>query len=299
MAPYSFALISAIIWAVSTLIVNQALRVIPGDQKPAAITLGVCAALAGGLLVQLPFADFATLRPHFSPTLALGGILLFPIGTGLYYLSGYTFGEKTQFAAQFAKVKPLLTVLLGLVLLGERLPFASIIALALITAGLAVMIGGAVRGEIKVGGLVFGMLTAVAWAFGEFFVKVGGGDSTMSQTTLVSLSAALAFSAPFALFAIATRWSRQLLPALGWFFLHGIVSFGIAYACFFESLKQIGLSHTVMVTSFWPILAMGIGTLVRSDDTEGLPRPILVGALILLAGSITQTGYLILNSGGE
>jgi hypothetical protein len=74
--------------------------------------------------------------------------------------------------------------------------------------------------------------------------------------------------------------------AHGAFCLHGLLSFGAAYSLLFHSIGLVGLSHTIMITVFWPTLALGLGAGLAKHRgaTYHLPWA-LVGALALFTSA--------------
>jgi len=73
--------------------------------------------------------------------------------------------------------------------------------------------------------------------------------------------------------------------------VHGIFSFGIAYSLFFKSISIIG--RTILITAFWPILALIISILLnrlrgRSEKTSVY---VIVSAALIVSASVIELAY--------
>lgn len=294
MPAYSYAILSACLWALSAPIVNIGLTRVPVKQRAACLLTGlVVAQLAGtSVLALLLSVAPGSVTPTLSGYLIAAGVLTFPVATGLYYLAGYAFGARTEFAAQFAKVKPVFSVLLALLVLGEAVSSLSYVSLLFVMLGVAMLIWGAGRGSFSGVALLLGLATATAWAVGEVFMKLGLQASWSAVDTFTALAAATVASV--VLFSPALyRVLKQGLLAGGWigyFAAHGVISFAFAYAAFFESIAVIGLAQTVLINAFWPMLAVGFSCAWRRLRGQpcAVPASLLWAALLILAGSLIQ-----------
>jgi len=92
----------------------------------------------------------------------LSGVFTFILGTGLCYLCGHAYGTRTELAAQFANVKPVITVGVGVLLFDESFGLQSLVAGSLIFTGLGVLIIGTIRGRFHWLPLVLGLCLALA-----------------------------------------------------------------------------------------------------------------------------------------
>ena len=118
------------------------------------------------------------LFPHLrlvliSPFLILAGIFTFPVGTGLYYLCGNAYGGKMEIAAQFARVKPIFSVLLAVLFLKEISSSTSYISLISYQHRDSISNHSSWQGTFRWIALVLGLLTACSWSLGEVFIKLG------------------------------------------------------------------------------------------------------------------------------
>ncbi len=164
------------------------------------------------------------------------------------------------------------------------------------------LITGSRNRQIRFTGVMLGLLTAVFWALGEFFMKLGVSGTSGTHPIVANLSALIAGTIVFLPFAVrplklvaaSSAGIKSLLP----FCAHGVISFGIAYSCFFFSIDRIGLGKSVLINAFWPILGLLLVSMLRIARGKPVELPIIVilSATILLAGSITQAVSIIINS---
>jgi len=141
---------------------------------------------------------------------------------------------------------------------------------AVIGAGIVVIVGDALR---RRGGLVpaaLGLMLAASWAGGEAFIRAATDTHSTLEISFGALVSSLALTGAAVCCYVLTgvvapgRIRHTLADfaprrAHGAFCLHGLLSFGAAYSLLFHSIGLIGLSHTIMITVFWPTLALGLG----------------------------------------
>ena len=292
LSSYSFALASALLWAVSAPILNIGLERIPKDAKVPGILTGLFISLVAGSLSLLLIVADNLEAVRISRHLVLAGVFTFPVATGLYYLCGNAFEGKTEIAAQFARVKPIFSVLFAVFLLKEKLSWLSYSSLLLVSIGLGFLIMGGLQGVFRSVALLLGVLTALAWALGEVFMKIGlTGKLSIIDTFVALLSGTIVGS----VFILPWTFSliRRRVGLASWlapFAAHGLLSFGLAYSAFFESIKRIGLGRTVLINAFWPILAVFLVCLcsrLRKQECH-VPKNVWLAAPFLVMGSIVQ-----------
>src|SRR5690606_21245635 len=77
---------------------------------------------------------------------------------------------------------------------------------------------------------------------------------------------------------------RYFLP----FLMHGILSFGFAYMFFFESIARIGLSATILLTVFWPMLALGLNLILSRMQRKAfkVPANVLAASVLFTFASL-------------
>lgn len=291
MPDYGFAIGSALAWAMAAQVVNRGLEHLPRRHRPLHLSLGLLASLATGTLLLGLVAPSGAVR-EISLWIVLAGLFTFPLGTGLYYLSGQLFSDRIEYASQFANVKPALSVLLALVFLGERLAWPSLVAIVLVVAGLASLLMGVRSKHFSLLAVVIGLLLATSWAFGELFMGLAlDGRSSLSATFLALATGTLMWACVCAPVAICQRQRLELHARwLAPFFFHGVISFSLGYALFFESINRIGLSQSILINAFWPSLSVLLSILVDRLRARHrpVPRSIVAATALLLFASLLQ-----------
>ena len=166
--------------------------------------------------------------------------------------------------------------------------------MACVAAGVFFFAWSGIRGALQFSAIVLGLLTALSWALGEAFIKLGLSRAGTLADTLVALVAATALTIVIFLPKLPVmarllmnerRSPRWLFP----FMLHGVLSIGLAYPSFFESIRRIGLGHTALTTAFsdsGDLLRLYRGQRNRQDFK--LPALVLPAAMFLLTGNLIQ-----------
>jgi len=291
MPTYSYAIISAFLWALSAPILNKGITSLPKNDRIPFLLFGLFIAMLTGTLLLYFLTDQRITAFHANIYVLMAGIFTFPVATGLYYISAYAFGGRTELASQFAKIKPIFSILLALIILDETVGFWSWLAVATILFGLIVFSLGAVYGRFSWVALAIGLMTSLSWAIGEVFVKLG----FKSGATLPNTFIALAFSTLiFAIVLLPIMFRMKIKEAnLMWilpFMLHGVLSFGFAYTSFFKSITLIGVAKTALINAFWPFLAILLSSAINRFEGKEYRNPIYVwiAAAMLMTGSIIQ-----------
>ncbi|PTN13014.1 EamA family transporter [Nitrosomonas aestuarii] len=290
MPEYSYAIISALLWAISAPIVNRGMENFPEENRSSATFIALFCALITGTLSLYPFTSNDVFDAHnINVYIILSGVFTFPIATGLYYLSTHAFGVRAELASQFAKVKPLFSILFAAFFLGETIEQSSIIAIALIIIGLLMFVKAAWIANFSIRALLFGLLTAMAWATGEVFVKLGFQEANALDNSFIALASSLLLVLIIILPSLKQFLVKSTLTWIAPFAIHGILSFSFAYACFFKSITMIGVTKTVIINAFWPALSVLI--VFAQKRFMGEPYKIsvyLIAAIVLLvSASIT------------
>lgn len=286
------ALGASLTWALSAPIVSRGISLLPDTRRPEALIQGLTLAVLVGAALLTPFALAAGIPTSINVNVVLAGIMTFPVATLLYYLTAHAYGSRADLAVQFARVKPVFSIGLAVLFLGERLTSGDTFSAVLALSGVAVMAFGAARGEFTWPSLFFGLATAGAWALGEMYVGLGFPRGGSASQTWVTLVVALCVLAPLAAWA---TWRRPVSVRRDWrwaryFALHGAISFAFAYALFFSSIVALGLARTVLVTAFWPVVSLVVATAIGRTRGErvAVPATVWVAAALLLAGSVAQ-----------
>jgi drug/metabolite transporter (DMT)-like permease len=297
MFEWMFALTAAIAWAISAPIVDTGMKKAKGLETP---LLGLLVSLLTGLLILTPALFFELGRVYGEPwKIALAGIFTFPIGTFLYY---FAVGKMTaKRAVPVANVKPLFSVFLAALLLGEPPTQSVLLALLLVICGLACLwVSGPRRkstGRRQQNALFLFIIVSVplAWALGE--ISMGAGLFPAGSRLLATYMA-LAFGALAYLIILGLAGRRYLTKirkanGLRWFALHGIISFGIGYFALFTSIGYIGVARTAIIAGIWPLLALPFsvaGEKLRGEKIERRAiRWIALAAGLIFIGAMVCT----------
>lgn len=292
MPEYAFAFGAALAWAVAAQFVNLGLERMPRQHRGLHIALGLLVSLAAGAVLLAVVTLLLGAVARLSLWIVLAGLFTFPLGTGLYYLVGQAFSGRTEHASQFANVKPALSILLAVLILGERLQWPSVLAIALVAAGIVSLLAGARARHFSLAAVLTGLLLATTWALGELFMGLAlDGRSSLGATFLALAIGALAWACLCGPVLLHRRGNLDVRASwLAPFVVHGAISFCLAYALFFESIDRIGLSQSILISAFWPpfavLLAVGLGRM-RSRHRP-VPVSILVAAALLVSASVLQ-----------
>ncbi|PSJ16066.1 EamA family transporter [Nitrosomonas supralitoralis] len=291
---YSFALISVLFWALSAPVLNVGInRIYQHSNFLLCLFFGLLLALlSGSLSLGLGlFVSGSKFHAEYNGYVLGAGIFTFPVATGLYYITAHLLNNQTELASLFAKVKPLFSIFLAILIVDETLSFQSIVSVLLIISGLLLFGRSAVKGYLSWFGLLFGLLTAMAWSIGEIFVRIGFNPETAIEQTFYALSSASIISLLlWILFAVQSKVRLPSLSTFMPFLLHGIFSFGIAYMSFFQSIAVIGVIKSVIITAFWPMFSLILTGLVNylTDKNTKIASNIWIAAFCFISASLTQ-----------
>lgn len=284
------ALSAALLWALSAPLISRGLAEARRCADPVgSVLVGLTLATLTGALLLTALRGLPDSAALGSPYVLAAGLLTFPVGTGLYYVAAVKFANRAALAAQFANVKPVITIGFGLALFGETLSFGSALSAALILVGIGIILHGARARHAPPAAVGFGLVFATAWGLGEVFVRLGALDLARFDIA----HAALVLSLPFALAALAAyglwRPGRLAFPApalLTVFAGHGALSFAGAYFLFFASISTHGLSHTVLITTFWPMLALLVSWLFDRNTVRDLGTEVIASMALFTLGAL-------------
>jgi drug/metabolite transporter (DMT)-like permease len=231
----------------------------------------------------------------------MAGVFTYPVATGLYYMASFSFNSRTEFAAQFAKVKPLFSTLIAVFIFDEAVNTAQALPLALMLSGIALFYIGLSRKLYSQMAVALGLLTALAWAIGEAFVKSAFESRDSVDQSFVALAAGTFLA--WLLYPLARLLGLPSTPLqIRWlwpFAVHGIISFGVAYTLFFHSIATLGLYPTVLINAFWPFVSIlvvkGIQNLTDRQNQEPIPLAVWLASGLLLVASLME--ILLINTG--
>lgn len=262
MVIYPFIAIAA--WAISAPIIQAGLRKIKtSDERLLALLVSLVTGCVGLSFFVLPSFRFSW--SSHAGWIILAGIFTYPVATGFYYYGIKEISAKRVAPINYIKV--LLSALGAYIFLGEVL-IVSLkiqIAVALIIAGLCLLYLSKEKTQGK-GTLPFWVAFVIAlfapifWAAGEITMKMGIMNIPASQATYLALlsgtgiyAVTLAVIKPKVIASFPKVF--QKFRSYQYFVYHGILSMGIGYTMMWFSLKEIGVTRTVLITSIWPLLA--------------------------------------------
>jgi len=293
---YAFvpALGASLLWLTVQPIISYAVRSLPRQHKREALALGLFVAMLSGTvaLTLIVVLNGTMSAIDINPYSALAGLLTYPIATGFFYMASHAFDSRAELASQFSRVKPVFTMAAALLIFHEPLTRGDTWALALVMVGVVAMLSSALGGHIAWPAFALGMAAALAWAAGEGFVKAGFSSGGAFQDTWFAL--AVSTVAMATLMPLLVRdWHAVLAGSRRWlvaFSLHGVLSFALAYSLFFRSVATLGLSVTIVLTAFWPVLAMLLAWFAayRRQQPYPVTATVWAASALLVAGSIVQ-----------
>lgn len=205
-------------------------------------------------------------------------------------------GYATQAGLYFAALRRLDASLLALVLytypawvtlaafaLGrERLDGRRIAALALASAGLAIVLLGAGGGELDAAGVAMGLGAALAYTVYILVAdRTGPALPPLVLSALVCAGATLTFTLAQALSAGAELGVEG--QAWLWLGLIALVSTALPIVTFFAGLARVGPSTASILSTFEPVVTVGLAYLAFGERLSALQ---FGGALLVLAAAV-------------
>ncbi|HRU05425.1 MAG TPA: DMT family transporter [Candidatus Brocadiia bacterium] len=285
---YLLAAVATLAWGLIVLPVKRAGT--PGR-------LGIGISMLAGLAALAPLApwwwpDAAGWRELFSWTglSVLGaGICQAPLAT-IFYYEGARVGE-VSIVAPLTRTKIVFAAALlsafGLDTITRNVAWAC----AAGVAGAAVMtwrpgLKGQAQAPVKGAGLA--LLAALSWAAGDVLARRSVGRLPAMTVTFVSL----ALGAAAYYIYMAARGETRAIFAMPLrdkllYGLHGLVSFGLAYAAFYGSMKPIGAAKAVVITAAWPGVSFVAGVAILGERIT----PAKAAGFVLLALSVALAAW--------
>ena len=245
------------------------------------------------LLVRFTFAGAIfwgalAARPRLRPSggvatgLALGAV-------GYAAQSGLFFGALHRLDASLLALVlytyPAWVTLAAYALGRERPTRRRLVALALSSAGLVIVLAGAASGSFDALGTAMGLGAALAYTVYILVAdRVSAGMAPLALSALVCLGAA----ATFAVVGGATGQVTTHFAAEGWLWLAliAIVSTALPIATFFAGLARVGPSTASILSTFEPVVTVTLAYLAFS---ERLSAAQLAGAALVLGAAVLLT----------
>lgn len=293
-----------LLFAICAIVISIAMRRLDTDAG-ALLAAGVNLPL-GILLVSVQLSVLGPLRtPSLSGILAflLAGVFSTYLGRWLYFRSIETLGPTR--ASSFQTSSPLVTALLGWLLLGDRLSNMALAGMALGVVGLAAMSQGA-RGQQAVaskhtarksagigrGVLAIGLGSSAAYAVSHVLraAAIREWSEPIAGATLGAAAGMLALLlvnrrnlAPMVARIAASRTSAWLYCAVGVMQL-------TAQVLMIASMAHIPASFAALITMCTPLVVLPL-SFVLFKNSEGIRYHTVLGMLATIAGVVLLMLY--------
>ncbi|MBI4837644.1 MAG: EamA family transporter, partial [Nitrospirae bacterium] len=174
-------------------------------------------------------------------------------------------------------IAPVLVAFLAPLFLGEKTTRKIVIAIAIASAGLWVMLNGFAFGESHMAGIMAGILSGFAYAIIVIISRILAQKIHPLMMVFFSNIVIAALTAPFV---------RELpLNVLWIFILMGAVHSTIAPVLYFRGLKEVTANRTAVLGYFEPVIAI-IFSMIFLNEFPGV-NSIFGGALIIFSGYLT------------
>ena len=178
---------------------------------------------------------------------------------------------------------PALVVLLAAVVLRQSPRPVAVVCVVVATLGTALTVGPVGTGEVT--GIALGVGAAAAYALyivlSSRVLRVSVGPFATAAVIMLSCGAV------YDVLALTTGAS---LPdqADGWLAVLGVAVFGgvVAVSAFFAALSRLGPSDTAVISTFEPVISIGVAALVLSErltPLQGVGGVLVLAAVVALA----------------
>ena len=237
------------------------------------------------------FTIVLAVRPSLAASLRGAGGRALAVGFGLGAI-----GYATQAGLFFAALQRLDASLLALVLytypawvmlgslaLGREQPTRRrVLALALSSAGLVVLLAGASAGAVDAVGVALGIGASLAYTVYILVADRAGLDiPPLALTALVCVGAMCTLG----IAGVASGSLSLALSAEAWMWLGliAVVSTAVPIVAFFAGLARVGPSTAAILSSFEPVVTVALAYLAFSEVLSGVQ---LVGAALVLGAAV-------------
>lgn len=270
----------------------------PGDDDNGAfLSLLVTAAFAGaGWALVGAAKGFAPVTGAAILWFSAAGLFTMFIGRVFLYASIQRLGAMRGSALK--RFNPFFAVLLGVVVLGERLGGAALAGMALILASFALLVYGSLAargaGTVSAGhgmGYTLGIVSGLGYATGYLFRKMG--LEVAPDPWLGAAVGAVFGSFLFAITALfSARYARALRAALRrpnpWLLASGIFS-SLGQVLYFAALDTSPISRVALIVSMEVFVTLALGAVfLRRHET--LTLPVALAALLGVVGTAFIVG---------
>ena len=174
-------------------------------------------------------------------------------------------------------------VMLGSLALGREQPTRRrVLALALSSAGLVVLLAGASAGAVDAVGVAMGIGASLAYTVYILVADRAGLDiPPLALTALVCVGAMCTLG----IAGVASGSLSLALSAEAWMWLGliAVVSTAVPIVAFFAGLARVGPSTAAILSSFEPVVTVALAYLAFSEVLSGVQ---LVGAALVLGAAV-------------
>ncbi len=286
-----YALIAGILWGVDPLLLKKGMTL--SNVSTATLTMQIVSVLtlsaATGIRGEFHFAELSFAA--FWPFIAAGAVGA-SFGKIFYY-----YGIDTVGASKSVSIKnssPILTTILAVAILGERVTLSLAAGVVLIVAGIIMltrMQGRAEGSPNQIAYFIYPLLAALCFGVNPIVKKIG--VSTVSVPTFGALitqtTALIVMLTAGRLLNIKLKWERVPMRSLGFFVLAGVLEALGSLLTFYALIY----APAVLVSPIWRISPLvtfvlahftlkGIEVVTLRD---GVAASIIVGGILLLGQS--------------
>jgi drug/metabolite transporter (DMT)-like permease len=283
-----------------------------GDERVAYLLLGAMAALFGGTWVagrwavdEIPVFTVAALRFGVASVLLLAwaivsrrrlaplrwGDMPLVLGLGLtavagynaLFLTGLTLAPASDGSILVPGTIPLLTTLLAVLLLHERIGRRTVAGIAIAIAGLAVVVGpaGEAGGTRLSGDLLF-LASSGVWAAYNILVRLASSRFDAISATLYAMICGALMLAPLAV--LEGSWSSvvaaspRALVSIAYLAVFGSI---VAFVFLQIGVARIGAARASAFTLLVPLFGVGLSVMLLAEQPS---RATFAGGAVVLAG---------------
>jgi len=277
------ALASAASWAAGAILFKPLSQRLSSSAMTLAKQLVSLLLLAGAVLLD----GFSWLSASTLALLVLSGLLGIAIGDACFFEALRDLGPVA--VVVLLTLGQVLTVILSVLLLGDRPSLIAWAGIALVIAGVVLVIAPKLSGEEQRSGrrgLLFGLLSVVAMSVAMVIAKPALDQTSALQATLVRMAAGAAGMLLFA--GTPGRVATWLAPlADGRLLAHFVIAVAVVtFGGFWLSLvamKYTDLSVANTVASVEPVFALPLAAIVLK---ERITMKSLTGAVLSTAGVV-------------
>lgn len=177
-------------------------------------------------------------------------------------------------------LQPVLTAVLAVPLLGERVGVLAGIGLVVAFAGIVVVSTGAMSGHVSASGIGYALGCAAAWSLGTIvFKRQSGGLDARWAVAVPSLAGGLVLSAfGYGTEDVRVHWSGRFVGALAFTVVLGTA---LAWLLWFALVAAQGSARAAANIFFVPLVAVVVGVIGLGEQ---LRATLVAGAALVVLG---------------